>query len=195
MEEPETLAVPNGYIADIITHLEMTDQPVADIPLSELTINRWQTPDPEDYLALFRNIGEPWLWLSRLLMDDAQLSAIIHDGDVEIFDVREGDQSIGLIELDFRKSGECEIAFLGLIPSRNGKGHGRWLMAETLDRAWRKGIERVWLHTCTLDSPAALPFYQKAGFRAYKREISVARDPRLTGLLPETAGPHIPLIR
>jgi len=53
----------------------------------------------------------------------------------------------------------------------------------------------VWLHTCTLDSPAALTFYMKCGFRAYKRGIEVADDPRLRGLLPLDIAPQIPIIR
>jgi hypothetical protein len=68
-------------------------------------------------------------------------------------------------------------------------------MSALLDRAWSSSTSRVWVHTCTLDSPAALPFYMKCGFRPYKRAIEVAGDPRLRGVLPERAAPQVPIIR
>jgi hypothetical protein len=50
------------------------------------------------------------------------------------------------------------------------------------------------LHTCTFDHPAVLSFYQKFGFRSFKRAIEVGDDPRLTGETPRTNAPHIPMI-
>jgi ribosomal protein S18 acetylase RimI-like enzyme len=57
------------------------------------------------------------------------------------------------------------------------------------------GTRRVWLHTCTNDHPAAIAFYRRCGFTPYKFAIEVMEDPRLSGAYPETAAPHIPLIR
>lgn len=188
-----TIEVPKGYIADVITHLEMLDRPTFHIPESALSIEPW-TPSCEEYLKLFRLVGEPWLWLSRLLLNSGELQAILHHDSNKLFRILDKGQTVGFVELDFRQYGECEIGFFGLIPSYNGQGHGKWLMAETLRRAWRDEVERVWLHTCTLDSPFALSFYRKAGFKAFKREVSMNRDPRLLGFLPESAGSHIPII-
>ena len=67
------------------------------------------------------------------------------------------------------RAGECELAFLGLVPELAGQGHGRWLFAEALRLAWREGVDRVHVHTCTLDHPAALAAYRRAGFTAFKR--------------------------
>src|SRR3546814_7755973 len=61
-----------------------------------------------------------------------------------------------MLELDFRHPGQCELSYVGLVPDLAGQGHGRWLMAHALALAWRKGVARVWVHTCTLDHPAAL---------------------------------------
>jgi hypothetical protein len=60
--------------------------------------------------------------------------------------------------------------------------------------AWRKGVERVHVNTCSLDHPAALPAYLKAGFRPYRRAFESFPDPRLLGLLPPGVAPQIPLI-
>ena len=99
-----------------------------------------------------------------------------------------------MIELDFREPGECLIRFLGLVPELAGSGHGRWLFAQTLALAWRPDVRRVHVNTCTLDHPAALPSYLKAGFRAYKRAFESFPDPRLLDLLPADVAPQTPVV-
>jgi GNAT superfamily N-acetyltransferase len=186
-----------GHIAAIVTSLEMTQRPaLRPLPASELNLVRWEKPAPEKYRALYRRVGEPWLWFSRLQMDDDQLTAIIHDEGVKIWAVTgKSGIELGILELDFRTEAQCEISFFGLVPELNGKGHGRWLMAIALQAAWgQKGVSRVWVHTCTLDAPGALGFYRKSGFTPYQRQVETFPDPRLTGLAPQDAAPHVPLI-
>jgi GNAT superfamily N-acetyltransferase len=189
--------IPDGYIAAVVTSLEMTERPpLRPMPAGELRLERWEAPALEKYRLLYRRVGEPWLWFSRLVMPDDELAAIIHHPDVMIWAVsdRRGIE-VGILELDFREAGQCELAFFGLIPALNGKGHGRWLMAMALQAAWaRKGVERLWVHTCTLDAPGALGFYIKSGFRPYQRQLETFPDPRLTGHLPREAAPQIPII-
>jgi hypothetical protein len=68
-------------------------------------------------------------------------------------------------------------------------------MARALDMVWsRPETKRLWVHTCTGDSPQALLFYQAAGFKPYKRAIEVADDPRLRGWLGRDRAPHVPVI-
>ncbi|WP_156679545.1 GNAT family N-acetyltransferase [Sphingomonas profundi] len=187
--------VPPGHIATIVTSLDMAARPrPAPIPPAPFRLVRWPAPTPDRYRALFRRIGQPWLWFSRLAMDDATLLATIADPAVEVFAVtdRQGIE-IGFLELDFRLPVTCELGYLGFVPELAGKGHGRWLMAHALGLAWRRGIDRVWVHTCTLDHPAALGFYRRSGFRPYAQAIETFADPRLAGLLPRDAAPQIPL--
>jgi GNAT superfamily N-acetyltransferase len=185
-----------GMVATVVTHLEMRDKPrPAPIPPAPLRLVPWKTPDLAAYRTLFRRVGEPWLWFSRLVMRDADLQAILHDPAVEVYAVTDPrGTEVGLLELDFRSLPNCELSFFGLVPELNGKGLGRWLMAQAKSLAWRKGVERFWVHTCTLDSPAALGFYQKSGFTPYGREIETFADPRLAGVLPRDAAPHVPLL-
>ncbi|MGK6319237.1 GNAT family N-acetyltransferase [Sphingomonas sp. DT-204] len=188
--------VPDGEVATIVTTLEMrTRPPLRPLPDSALRLVQWQQPAPDKYRALFRRVGEPWLWFSRLAMDDARLTAIIHDPQVAVFAVtdRTGIE-LGMLELDYRHAGDCELAYFGLVPELAGRGHGRWLMAEALQRAWRPGIARVWVHTCTLDHPRALGFYRASGFTPIRRTVETFPDPRLTGLLSADAAPHVPLL-
>jgi GNAT superfamily N-acetyltransferase len=185
--------IPAGHVGAVVTYLEMTEPPPASSPpaAGTLRIEHWRTPDLVRYRRLFERIGGPWLWYSRLAMDDHALAAAI--AEVHAVVDRDGD-AVGLVELDFRKAGECLIRFLGLEPALAGRGHGAWLFAETLSLAWRPGVRRVHVNTCTLDHPGALRAYLKAGFRPYKRAFESFPDPRLAGLLPAGAAPQIPSI-
>jgi len=187
--------VRNEDLAAVVTFLEMRTNPGLETPPSPLSLKRVETPQPDAYRALFRKVGARWLWFSRLIMDDAALSAIIGDPKVELFAVvDEGGEDVGMLELDYRKPGECELSFVGLIPELSGQGHGRWLLAEAVNRAWREGISRVHVHTCSLDHPAALSAYRRAGFTPYKRAIERFPDPRLLGILPEECAPQSPVL-
>ena len=188
-------AVPDGELAAIVTYLEMRAPPDQEITPAPLFLKRIEVPQPKHYKELFRLIGAPWLWFSRLVLDDAHLASIIQHPKVELDVVLdEADREVGILELDFREPRECELSFIGLIPELSGKGHGRWLIAEALHRAWREGVDRVHVHTCSLDHPAALEAYRRAGFTPYKRAIERFPDPRLLGILPRDSAPHIPLL-
>jgi GNAT superfamily N-acetyltransferase len=184
-----------GEIGTIVTALEMTTRPsLKPIPPCPLTLTRWKAPTVENYRILFKRVGGPWLWFSRLVMNDEKLRSIIHHDAVEIHAVRDPQGiEVGILELDFRTGGQCELAYVGLVPELAGQGHGRWLMAHALNMAWRKGIERVWVHTCTLDHPGALGFYRRSGFMPCQQSVEIFADPRVLGALPRDVAPHVPL--
>lgn len=185
--------LPDGQLAALVTYLEMTNPPAASVPQGSLQLRRVRL-DADQYRALFRKVGAPWLWFSRLAMTDAELDAIITDPGVELFEVTAVQAVVGMLELDFREAGACEIAFVGLVPGLAGQGHGRWLLAEAVHRAWRDGVRRVHVHTCSLDHPAALAAYRRAGFVPIRRALERFTDPRLTGVLPADAAPQVPLL-
>ena len=99
-----------------------------------------------------------------------------------------------MLELDFREAGECELAFVGLFPSCRDRATAAGCWPKAVHRAWRSGIERVHVHTCTLDHPAALAAYRRAGFVPYRRAIERFPDPRLLGILPRDCAPQVPLL-
>ncbi|WP_436099436.1 GNAT family N-acetyltransferase [Pararhizobium sp. LjRoot238] len=187
--------VPPGKIVNAVTFLEMREQPEkAAIADGSLTLVRLTSLDLEDYRRLFRLVGEDWMWVSRLEMDDDAVRAILSDPSVEVYALQDGARHIGLLELDFRAPGECELVFFGLVRDAIGKGAGRFLMNNAIAKAWTRPIDRFWLHTCNFDHPDAFAFYQRSGFRPYALMVEVHDDPRLTGLLPKTAAPHVPLL-
>ena len=185
--------LPPGKIAEVVTYLEMLAAPERREGLAGgFTLERFS--DVTRYRALFRRVGERWLWMSRLVVPEAALRTILDHPAVEAFALRSGGEDIGILELDFRQPEECELAYFGVVPEAIGSGAGRFLMSEAVRRAWARPIRRFWVHTCTHDHPRALAFYQRSGFRAYKRAIEIADDPRLTGHLPRDAAPDVPVI-
>lgn len=189
-------AVSNDRVATIVTTLEMRKapplRPLLDAPLRLIA---WDRPDPEKYRALFRRVGGPWLWYSRLAMSEAQLIAATHRPQTQVHAVvdRSGIE-VGLLELTHPEPDWCALDYFGLIPELAGRGHGRWLMALAMGMAWRPGVTMVRVNTCTLDHPSALNFYRAQGFVAVERTIETFPDPRLTGLLPPDAAPQIPCL-
>jgi GNAT superfamily N-acetyltransferase len=188
--------LPPGKIANVVTCFEMLEPPHLrpDRLVRPLALSRWEHPDLTEYRALFRRVGEPYLWFSRLTLNDEQLAAVLNDPNDEVYVARDGDRDVGFFELDFRKRGECELRFFGVVGEAIGTGAGRWLMNRALERAWSHPIERFWLHTCTLDHPGAMSFYARSGFRAFGRKVEISDDPRLTGLLSRSAAPEVPII-
>ena len=188
--------VPTGQIATVVTSLEMRERPkLRPTPPSDLRLVRWPDPDLGKYRTLFRRVGEPWLWFSRLVMPDDEVSRIITDARVHVFAVEDRSGiEVGMLELDFRETGQCELAYFGLVPELAGRGHGRWLMTQTLAIAWTKTVERVWVHTCTLDHPSALGFYRTQGYVPFAQAVETFPDPRLTGHLRRDAAPQVPIL-
>ena len=188
--------VPPGKVAAVVTYLEMLRRPTARPGPSEesWTLAKAEFSNLEEYRRHFRNVGRDWLWFSRLQLADDALSHILYHPQYETYLFKVDSGNCGLLELDFRCEGEAEISFFGLTPDTLGQGAGRWLMNRALEIAWSRPIRRLWLHTCTFDHPSAVAFYVRSGFEPYRRQVEVADDPRLAGLLPNCAAPHVPVI-
>ncbi|GHD54513.1 N-acetyltransferase [Thalassobaculum fulvum] len=188
--------VPAGRVATVVTSLQMTAHPGRrpEAGGGTWSLRAVERPDLDWYRDLYRRVGEDWLWFSRLRMSDGELAGIVHDSRVAVYAFEAAGAAEGLLELDFRAAGECELAFFGLTAAVQGTGAGRWLMNRALDLVWQRPVERLWVHTCTLDHPGALAFYVRSGFVPFRRQIEVAEDPRLTGTVPRTAAPHVPII-
>lgn len=188
--------IPAGHVAAVATFLEMRAPvpPRGILDLPGLALRRAAAPDIAAYRDLFRRVGADWLWNSRLRLDDARLAGILTDPAVELHLPERDGEAVGILELDRRDMPSVELAFFGLVPEATGSGVGRWLMDRAIELAFRPGVERLWLHTCTIDHPAALGFYLRSGFVPYARKIEMFPDPRLKGILPRAAAPHVPLI-
>jgi GNAT superfamily N-acetyltransferase len=187
--------VPAGKIAAAVTHLEMTTRPAPHPdPAGAWSLRRVDVSKLDWYRDLYCRVGQPWLWISRIRIPDAELAAIIQSPLMEIYALAHEGGDEGLLELDFREPGQCELVSFGVTEKLVGTGAGRWLMNRALELAWSRPVDRVWLHTCTFDHPSALGFYQRSGFRPFRRQVEVVNDPRLDGTVPRDVARHVPII-
>lgn len=189
--------LPPGKLVSVVTLLAMHRPPQRSL----FALRRPWHLEPltgastlEIYRSLYRDIGEEWLWFSRRVMSDDSLIGLLEHPGIACFALTDGTTRAGLLELDFRDGTSCELAFFGVLGEFQGGGLGRAMLDKGIKLAFQRPIERFWLHTCTHDSPKALPFYLRSGFLAYGRQIEVHEDYRLSGLLPRSAAPHIPLL-
>lgn len=187
--------VPPGKVATVVTHLEMTKKAeTRPVPAPEgWTLTRVENPATGWYRKVFRSVGEDWLWFGRMILSDADLGAILQDPAVHVYTLRRGVVDGGLLELDFRVKGACELAYFGLTEDLIGTGAGRFLMKAAIDKAWAGDISRFHVHTCTLDSPQALGFYRRSGFVPISQKVEVADDPRIAHGYDRSLGPHVPI--
>jgi GNAT superfamily N-acetyltransferase len=188
--------VPAGKLANMVTCLQMFSRPPArpQPPDSGWRVERWSSPPPSEYRDLYRRVGQDWLWVSRLFMPDDELDQILKNPLVEVYVLTDGERRLGLLELDFREEGECEIAFFGVVAEAIGNGSGRLMMNAAIENAWARPIGRFWVHTCNFDHPAALAFYRRSGFTPYAFMVEICDDPRLDGRMPRDIAPHVPMI-
>ena len=120
-------------------------------------------------------MGEDYYWLNRRKLSDAELTAILDHPQNEVHVLHVDGVPAGFAELDRRKPNEVELVQFGLMPDFIGQGLGSWFLHWTIEKVWSYEPRRFWLHTCTLDHPAAVPTYKKAGFVQF-REESIQRE-------------------
>jgi GNAT superfamily N-acetyltransferase len=128
--------------------------------------------DPGLYRGLYQGVGATYHWRDRLSWTDAQLREHLASPSISVHVLCEGEYPRGFFELARHDDGSREIAYFGLMPAAIGRGLGRALLACAIAEAWSMNPEpsRVWLHTCTLDHPAALANYLARGFQVARTE-------------------------
>ena len=137
-------------------------------------VERLTHPTVDEYRALYRAVGADYHWRDRLAWDDERLAAWLADPAVSLWVLDVDGQRAGYFEQ--RRDGDAvEIVYFGLTPPFIGRGLGKFLLTRAVEEGWRQpGVSRLWLHTCTLDDPAALPNYLARGFVETRREHYVA---------------------
>jgi len=119
---------------------------------------------------LYAEVGKQFFWRDRLSWTDEQIVEYLK-GPVWLWVLYHAGAPAGYFELKRHADGSVEIAYFGLMPHAIGKGLGKYLLSQAIDQAWALAPTRVWLHTCTLDHPAALPNYLKRGFHESGTEV------------------------
>ena len=188
--------VPAGKLVNAVTWFEIREPPRQAPPRQAIDTDVELAPVTPAEIGLCRHlfvaIGTPWLW--SLAYAPKHACSEEYDHPKDIFFARFERRSIGIVAFEGRDGRDVEITWFGLTPEATGRKLGRRVMAAALALAWRSRPDRVWLHTCSFDHPAATRFYSGCGFVPYATGFEIMDDPRLTGQLPRDAAPQVPLI-
>jgi GNAT superfamily N-acetyltransferase len=150
-------------------YLQMTDPAQlapAPPPDPALEVRQAELPAPELARALYLAVGADWYWTDRLDWDWPAWHDRLAQPGVELWVGSVRGTPVGYAEIE-HSGGAVELSSFGLLPPYFGRGYGPRLLDAVVRRAWALGPQRVWLHTCTLDGPAALRTYQRRGFAVY----------------------------
>jgi len=162
------------------TYLEMSspgDLVAASSPDRRLRLERVEECPASFHRYLYAEVGRAYHWIDRLGWTDEQTLAYLASPTVSLWVLYCAGAPAGYFELKREDDGSVEIAYFGLLPEFTHRGYGKHLLSEAVRHAWAEGARRVWLHTCTLDHPAALPNYVARGFRPFKTERYVTETP------------------
>jgi GNAT superfamily N-acetyltransferase len=154
-------------IAVHITALEMSAPPKQSLPVP-VNVHTAILNAPDIPLAfyrfLYRQVGSRWHWVDRLRMDDATLTATLHDKRNSVTVLYVNGAPAGFFELLQIDADVVELTHFGLFEHALGLGIGKWFLLQTLYAAWTLGPKRVSVTTNNLDHPRALQLYQMFGF-------------------------------
>ncbi|HYD30350.1 MAG TPA: GNAT family N-acetyltransferase [Azospirillaceae bacterium] len=187
---------PAGKLEVTVTYLEMMAPPLrrpVPLPGDKVTLVRAEQPTVSFYRYLYDTVGEPWLWSDRRRLSAERLATIIENPMTEVWVLHVAGTPAGYGELDRRNPAVVELAYFGLLPNFIGRNLGPYLLDRMIARAWTSGTWRLGVNTCSFDHPKALPLYCRLGFQPVRTVTKHVADPRIEGVLPLWAAPHLPL--
>jgi GNAT superfamily N-acetyltransferase len=141
----------------------------ARVPAGDVRAVRATLPSPELNRFFYTAVGSEYYWRDRLGWSFERWRELVAHPAYETWYLTVEGTPAGYGELDARRAPDVELACFGLLPSFIGQGFGGWLLEQVTRRGFELG-RRVWLHTCSLDGPSALPGYLRRGFRQFKVE-------------------------
>ena len=119
----------------------------------------------------YRQIGRDHYWRDRLLWSDGEWHKYVDNINLETGVMKLQDELIGFYEQEFhRRKNEIELIQMGVLKEHQGKRLGSFLLEHIIHKAFSKNVERVWVHTCSLDHKHALDNYLSKGFKTFKEE-------------------------
>jgi len=125
---------------------------------------------PSFFRYLYCEVGRKYYWVDRLDWTDEQIQAHLSQPSISLWVLYCAGAPGGYFELRQHEDGSVEIAYFGLLLEFMGRGLGKHLLTIAVQQDWNNAINRVWVHTCTLDHPAALSNYLKLGLKPFRQE-------------------------
>ena len=145
-------------------------RPAPNLDIVEAQIKQWPLNR-----FLYQYVGGPWDWKEKLSWTEQQWQDYAEADNLRTWVAYERGSPAGYFELQKQAGKEVELKYFGLAEAFIGKGFGGSLLSFAIEQAWAWGdVERVWVHTCSLDHPSALANYQARGFELYKTELEAA---------------------
>ena len=141
-------------------------------PKLECSINVVKSHDFQINKFFYKNVGKKHSWTDRLVWSESDWIKYSSDQKVETFILKVKNDPAGYFELIFHSDlKEIEIAYFGLLEEYHNKKLGGYLLSAAIKKSFeKKGIKRVWVHTCTLDHENALKNYLARGMKIYNKE-------------------------
>ena len=120
----------------------------------------------------YKNIGKKHKWVDRLIWNEQNWIDYVSSEKVKTYVLKNKDDLVGFFELIFHfEKKEVEIAYFGILEEYQNKKLGSFLLTEAIKKSFDENINRVWLHTCSLDHKNALNNYIARGMKIFKSEI------------------------
>ena len=150
-----------------IQDLKEVNQPSKDYSLNLL--------DPINFQLnkfFYKNIGKKHKWIDRLIWNEEHWIDYVSSDRVKTYVLKFKDDLVGFFELIYHKENkEVEIAYFGILEEYQNKKLGSYLLSEAIKKSFTNNINRVWVHTCSLDHKNALNNYVSRGMKIFKTEI------------------------
>jgi|TARA_B100001564_G_scaffold315907_1_gene290909 ribosomal protein S18 acetylase RimI-like enzyme len=120
----------------------------------------------------YKNIGKKHKWVDRLSWSEEKWINYVSNQNVQTYIFKFNDDLVGFFELIFHpEKKETEIAYFGILEEYHNKKLGSYLLSEAIKKSFKKKVNRVWVHTCSLDHKNALNNYVSRGMKIFKTEI------------------------
>ena len=122
----------------------------------------------------YKNVGKKHQWVDRLIWSETQWIDYVSSKKLKTYIFKHKEDLAGFFELiSHINSNETEIAYFGLLEEFQNKKLGSYLLSEAIKISFSENINRVWLHTCSLDHKNALNNYISRGMQIFKTETVV----------------------
>ena len=130
--------------------------------------------DPQNFQLnkfFYKNIGKKHKWIDRLVWTENQWIDYVSNEKVKTYVLKYKDDLAGFFELIFHsEKNEIEIAYFGILEEFQNKKLGSYLLSQAIQKSFKRDINRVWVHTCSLDHKNALNNYIARGMKIFKNE-------------------------
>jgi ribosomal protein S18 acetylase RimI-like enzyme len=120
---------------------------------------------------LYKEVGRDFFWRDRLKWSDQDWLNYISNDFFKLYILKQNNELAGYYELLYDpKIPTMEISYLGIFKEFFGKGIGGYLLTDAILTSFNQKINKVWVHTCTLDHSNALKNYLARGMKIFKTE-------------------------